>query len=239
MTIELRDVTKRVRLGSVRVTYEGLNIRVESNSRVAFLGNQQAGLEALVKLICAADAPDRGVVTRTHSISWPIPDSRFLSKHLTLAANARFIARLYEVDEASYLEKLAEIARPGDFMNVRGDACPKDVLSRFCFSAGICLPFDHYILTGVSAGSKEDRARFAPIVEELGQRAGILLVTSDVKAAKQVCEQAFVFDDGRATFFDNMEAAAEFYGGLASPGDVEEEFFDSDPELESLVNTDF
>jgi len=239
MTIELRNVTKRVRLGPVRITYENLNIRVENNSRVAFLGSKDAGLGALVKLICAADAPDKGVVRRTHSISWPIPDSKFLSKHLTLAANARFIARLYEADKDAYLQKLTEMAQPGDFLNVRGDACPKDVLSRFCFSAGICLPFDHYILTGIRAGSKEDRARFAAIVEELGQRAGILLVTSDVKAAKQVCEQAYVFDDGRATYFDDMEAAAEFYGGLASPSGDDEDFFDADPELESLVSTDF
>ena len=239
MTIELRNVTKKVRLGPVKVTYEDLNIRVEHNSRVAFLGNKNSGLEALVKLICAADAPDRGTVTRTHSISWPIPGSNLLSKHLTLAANARFIARLYEMDEEVYLQELTEMVQPGDFLNVRGDACPKEILSRFCFSAGLCLPFDHYILTATTAGLKEDRSRFAAILDELGQRAGILLVTSDVKAAKRVCEQAYVFDDGRATFFDDMEAAAEFYSGVASPGEDDEDFFDSDPELENLVSTDF
>jgi capsular polysaccharide transport system ATP-binding protein len=238
MTIELRNVTKKVRLGAVRVTYEGLDIRVEKNSRVAFLGRKDAGLEAIVKLICAADAPDKGVVSRTHSISWPIPDGKFLQRHLSLAANARFIARLYEQDETAFLQKVTEMAEPGDFLNERGEICPKDVISRFCFSVGICLPFDHYILTGMNVGSKEDRPRFGAIVEDLAQRAGILLVCSEIKAAKQICDQAYVFDDGRATFFDDMEAAAEFFGGIASKGGDEEDFFDADPELENLVTMD-
>jgi len=239
MTIEFRDVTKKVRLGPVKLTYEGLNIRVEERTHVAFLGNKNSGMEALVGLICNADAPDSGRVTRSHSISWAIPDSKFLSKHLTLAANARFLARLYEQDEDAYVEKVAEMATPGDFLNVRGDSCPREVLSRFCFSTGVCLPFDHYILTSVNVGAKDERSRFASVIEELRQRAGLLLITGDVKAAKEYCDQAYVFDQGRATHFDDMEAAAEFFGSIDSQGDDDEEFFDSDPELENMINTDF
>lgn len=239
MTIELHKVTKKVRLGSVRLTYHDLDIRVEKNARIAFLGNKDAGLETILKLICAADAPDKGVVTRTHSISWPIPDSKFLAKHVSLAANVRFIARLYEQEETPFLRKVTEMAQPGDFLNARCDVCPKEILSRICFSVGACLPFEHYILTNVKVGSKEDRPRFTEIVEEMSQRSGILLASADVKAAQQFCEQAYVFDEGRATFFDDMEAAAEFYSSISSKGGENEDFFDADPELEGLVSMDF
>jgi capsular polysaccharide transport system ATP-binding protein len=239
MTIELHNVTKRVRDGAVKVTYEGLNIRVEKNTRTAFLGNKTAGLDAIVDLICGADAPDKGSVSRTHSISWPIPDSKFLSSHLPLVANARFIARLYEQDETVFLRKVAEMSNAGEFLNALGNACPKEVLSGFCFSVGVCLDFDCYILSGVNVGAKDQRDRYAAIVEDLGQRAGILLAGADVKSAKRFCEQAYVFDEGRATFFDDMEAAAEYFSGIASSGDEGEDFFDSDPELEDMINTDF
>src|ERR1700759_761500 len=73
MTIELIDVTKKVRLGPIRLTYKDLNIRVEQNARMAFLAQKSAGVEAILNLICAADAPDSGIVRRTHSISWAIP----------------------------------------------------------------------------------------------------------------------------------------------------------------------
>ena len=239
MTIEFQNVTKKVRLGPVRLTYEDLNIRVEENTRMAFLGQKNAGLDAIVNLVCAADAPDSGIVRRSHSISWAIPGNSFLHKHHTIAANARFIARLYEANADEFLARVSEMAMLGEFLNVRADVCPKEALSRFAFSVGMCLPFDHYILTSTSAGSKEDKPHFAEVVTEVGQRSGLLLVTSDLKSAQQFCDQAYVFAEGRATYFDNIEAAAEFYGSLASEGDDGESFFDAEDELQDLVNVDF
>ena len=69
MTIELKNVMKKVRLGPVKTTYDDLNIRIEEKSRMALLGGKTAGLEAIVNLICAADAHDKDVIQRTHSIS--------------------------------------------------------------------------------------------------------------------------------------------------------------------------
>jgi capsular polysaccharide transport system ATP-binding protein len=239
MTIEFQNVTKKVRLGAVRVTYEDLNIRVEEKARMAFLGHQNAGLESIVDLICAADAPDSGRVTRSHSISWSIPGNSFLHKHHSLAANARFIARLYEVEPEGFVSAVNELAQLGEFANIRADRCPKDVLARFVFAVGLCVPFDHYILTSVAAGSKADRPRFTEAVAAAGERAGLLLVTKDIKSAEQFCDQAYVFADGRATYFDNMDAAAEFFGSIASDGDDNDSFFEAEEELQALVNMDF
>ncbi|HTT97661.1 MAG TPA: hypothetical protein VMF58_06390 [Rhizomicrobium sp.] len=236
--IEFRNVMKKVRLGAVRVTYEDLNIRIEENTRVAFLGHQGAGLEGIIDLICAADAPDSGIVTRSHSISWAIPGNAFLHRHHALASNARFIARLYEVDSEEFVAKVTEMANLGEFLHTPADRCPREILSRFAFSVGMCLPFDHYILTSVSAGGKSDKPRFAEVVADAGQRAGILLATKDLKAAQQFCDQAYVFADGRATYFDNMEAAAEFFGSLEGDSD-DTNFFEAEEELEDLVNMDF
>src|SRR6185312_2567046 len=69
MSIELRNVTKKVRMGPVRVTYSGLDLTIPDGARMALLGRKEAGLEKIVDLICAADAPDKGYVTRTQSIS--------------------------------------------------------------------------------------------------------------------------------------------------------------------------
>jgi len=239
MTIEFRNVMKKVRLGPIRATYEDLNIRIEEKTRVAFLGQPSAGLGGLVDLICAADAPDSGFVTRTHSISWAMPGSSFLHKHHSLAANARFIARLHEANEAEFIAKVSDLAQLGEFVNQRADRCPKEVLSRFVFATGLCLPFDHYILTNVSAGAKTDAPRFAEAITEIGQRAGILLVTSNIKAAQTFCDQAYVFAEGKATYFDNMEAAAEFFSSLAAESDDDDSFFEADEELQDLVNMDF
>jgi capsular polysaccharide transport system ATP-binding protein len=239
MTIEFKNVMKKVRLGPVKLTYDDLNIRIEEKARMALLGTGAAGLEAIVNLICAADAPDGGLIRRTHSISWAIPATPHLHKHHPLISSARFLARLYEVDEEDYLSRVLKMADIGDAVNLRADKCPKEQTSRFFFSAGVCLPFDQYILTSVNVGGKDDRQRFVEIVEELGRNAGVLLVTQDISSAQKFCDQAYVFDKGHATYFDDMKAAAEYLRGIDSKEEDNEDFFDSDPELENLINVDF
>ncbi|HVV65178.1 MAG TPA: hypothetical protein VHC42_06900 [Rhizomicrobium sp.] len=239
MTIEFKNVTKRVRNGPVKVDYLDLNIRIDEKKSVAFLGQKSSGVDSIIDLLCGADAPDKGHIVRSHSISWAIPSPAFLHKHHSLAANARFLARLYETDESEYLAKIAEAGNLGQHLNVRADKCPKDALSLFCFLAGAVLPFDQYIFTSVTAGGKANRERVAETIETLRARAGLLIVSQNPKLAKQFCDAAYVFDQGQATYFDDMDAAAEFFGAAGAEAEEEDISFESEPELENLVNVDF
>jgi capsular polysaccharide transport system ATP-binding protein len=238
MTIELRNVTKKVRLGPVRLTCEDLNIVVPTGINMAFLGHEEAGLEALVGLICGADAPDQGKVRRDESISWPIPSSSYLSKHLSIAANARFLARLYETDEAAYINRVIELAQIGDWVDTKLEACPSEVRSAMTFMMGVALPFDRYIFTRLNAGGRDKRGRVDEVVGELAERANLLLVGSDTKGAQQFCQQAYVFDNGHATHYDDMEAALEHFGSIVSKN-VDDDLMGGDAELEDMVGQDF
>ncbi len=241
MTLEFRGVTKKVRIGSVNVVYEDLNLRIEERANVAFLGHREAGLEGLVNLFCGADAPDKGHIVREHSISWPIPLSTFMYRHMPLVASARFLARLYEVDEKAYLDRLAENGLD-KFLNVRGDKTSNDVREAFAFVAGMSLPFDRYILTKTSVAKKTDPELAPRLIDGAKERAGILLVTSAVKQAQPFCDQAYVFDQGRATFYDDMEAAAEHFNSIEAKGrdmDMDGDEADEDSDLENMVALDF
>ena len=239
MSIELRNVTKKVRLGPVKLTYSGLDIVIPDGARMALLGHKEAGLEAIVNVMCAADAPDRGTVTRTQSISWPIPGAGFLSRHLTLAANARFVARLYETDEEAFLARVDELGQFGETIDTRMDECPTEVRSMFCFLLGVCLPFDHYIFTGLNVGPKAERGKVSELVSGLTERAGIVLVGQDAKNAEVLCDKAYVFNEGKATYYDDMEAAIEHFGSIETREVDDDDFMGADPELEDLVRMDF
>jgi capsular polysaccharide transport system ATP-binding protein len=243
MTIELQHVKKNVRAGSVRVTYEDLNIRIGEGADVAFLAHSEAGIESVINLLCASDAPDRGRIIRDHSISWSIPSTKYIQTHLSLAANARFLARLYEVDEKDYLARIAEIGL-APFMDTRVDKVPGEIKTVFAFAAGIMMPFDRYIVTKTIVGKKAFPDLADRLLEDLRARAGLLLVTSAAKAAVKYCEQAYVFDQGTATFYDDMEAATEHFNSIQSKdkdreagGDDEEE--DDDSDLQNMMALDF
>ncbi len=240
MTIELHDVTKKVRSGSVRVTYEGLNIRLAEKANVAFLAHPEAGVEGIIDLLCAADAPDKGKIVRHHSVSWPIPSTLYVQKHLSLTANARFLARLYEVDEQAYLDRIAETGL-APFLNLRVDKVASEVKTVFAFVAGISLPFDRYIITKTGIGKKAFPGLSEQVMDGLREKGGLLLVTSAVKIAAQYCDQAYVFDQGTATFYDDMEAATEHFSSIQAKDKDREagDDADEDDDLQDMVGLDF
>jgi len=243
MTIELQHVKKNVRAGSVRVTYEDLNIRLGEGADVAFLAHSEAGIESVLSLLCAADAPDRGRIIRDHSISWSIPSTQYIQRHVSLAANARFLARLYEVDEKDYLASVSESGL-APFMDTRVDKVSSEIKTVFAFVTGVLLPFDRYIVTKAAVGKKAFPDLAGRLLDDLRARAGLLLVTAQAKTAAQYCDQAYVFDQGTATFYDDMEAATEHFNSIQSKdkdreagGDDEEE--DDDSDLQNMMALDF
>lgn len=243
MTIELRNVKKNVRAGSVRVTYEDLNIRLSEGANVAFLAHSEAGIQSILDLLCGADAPDKGVIARDHSISWPIPATMYIQKHLSLAANARFLARLYEVDEKDYLARIAETGL-APFMDLRIDKVSGEIKTLFAFVVGVCLPFDRYIITKTVVGKKAFPDLADRLLDDLRAKGGLLLVTSAVKSVAQYCDQAYVFDQGTATFYDDMEAATEHFKSIQSKdkdreGGGDEEDEDDDSDLQNMIALDF
>jgi capsular polysaccharide transport system ATP-binding protein len=243
MTVELHNVMKKVRAGAVRVNYEDLNIRLGDKAHVAFLAHSEAGVPSIVDLLCGADAPDKGRIIRNHSISWPIPASVYIQKHISLSANARFLARLYEVDEKDYLARIAETGL-APFMDMRVDKVTGEVKAVFAFAAGVLLPFDRYILTKTMIGKKSFPGLMDRLLTDLRERSGLLLVTSSVKAAAQYCDQAYVFDQGTATFYDDMEAATEHFNSIQSKdkdreAGEEEDDEEDDSDLQNMMALDF
>jgi capsular polysaccharide transport system ATP-binding protein len=218
MSIEFKDVSIRTRGTLTPVSLQNINIRLTKGDRVAFL-SPRAALSALISVISGADAPDRGSVVRNDTISWPIPGNGFLHKHLNFIANARFVARLYGVDQPSYLAKVLDLARVVDLAEERIDHCPKEAVARFSFALGACLPFDMYLLTATKIGDKRDSERYTEIIADLGRDAGLLIATSSGKTIQGFCDQAYVFDRGRAHHYTDVEAAAEHMARIAKPSD--------------------
>jgi capsular polysaccharide transport system ATP-binding protein len=222
MSIEFKNVSIRTRRTLTPVLLENLNIRLAKGDHVAFL-SPGAALRALIGVISGAKAPEGGTVVRNDTISWPIPGSGFLHKHLNFIANARFVARLYGVDQAPYLAKVLDLARIVDLAEERIDHCPKDAVARFSFALGACLPFDMYLLTTTKIGNKRDSERYAELIADLGRDAGLLIATSSGKAIRDFCDQAYVFDRGRAHHYTDVEAAAEHMARIAKPNDGTDE----------------
>jgi capsular polysaccharide transport system ATP-binding protein len=200
-----------------------INLRIGPRDRVALLCPAKGGLTELVGVISGAKAPEQGKVIRNSSLSWPIPGSAFLHKHLSFVGNARFIARLYGVDQSSFISRVIDMARVSDLAEERLSRCPKAPLSRFSFALGACLPFDIYFLTSFSIGDKKDKPRYAEVIGELASGSGLLIATGNPKGIQQFCDQAYVFEQSGPVHYDDVEVAIEHFSRIAKPAEMVED----------------
>ena len=226
MSVELRDVEIRIRGKLQPLDFKNINLRIEPNQRVALLCPDRAGLSSLVAVIAGTRPPDTGRVIRESRLSWPIPDASFCHKHLNFIANARFIARLYELDQKTFIPQVVKTAGIEELAEERLDRCPKTVLSRFAFALAVCVPFDIYFFTSTSVGERGEQETYHQMVAELGRTHGLIVASTKAKTAELHCDEAFLIDGRTTHYYDDMEAATDHMARLAKrsrPGDDEDE----------------
>jgi capsular polysaccharide transport system ATP-binding protein len=228
--IELKDVSVRTRGTVTPVLLKDINLRVEAGDRIGILGPKDGGLPLILDIICGANAPLSGFVKRTGRVSWPIPGSAFFHKHQSYVANARFVARLYEVDQRTYISRVLDLAEVGDLAEQQISRCPRAVTSRFAFALGACLPFDTYLITNTNIGDKTDREKYQDVVEELASHSGLLIASSSAKTAQPFCHKAYVLDPAGSVYYDDIEAAAEHLARISKRGDASSDQADAEEE---------
>ena len=239
MTIELKNVCMRTRNTLTPVSIKNVSMRIEPDQHIAILTPSKSAAGMLVDVICGANAPDSGSAFCDSRLSWPLPAARFLHKHQTFVANARFVARLYEMDQASFIDRVIEMADISDLADKKIGYCPKPVVLRFSFALGACLPFEMYFFTATNVGEKQDRAKYSQIIAELGRRSGILMATSSGKSAQAFCDAAYVVEDNGAVYYDDMDAAIERLQRLTKRRPVEEDAEASSSDQEDAPPDDF
>ena len=67
--IELRGISKAYRVkGGWNRVFDGFDLDIGPNDRIGVLGRNGSGKSTLLRMICGAENPDRGTLTRGMSV---------------------------------------------------------------------------------------------------------------------------------------------------------------------------
>ncbi len=207
--IELTNLVKYYDLrGQRTMVADDITATFPSGKAIALLGRNGAGKSSLLRMIAGTMHPNSGTIKITGSMSWPVGFAGSFHPDLTGAENTIFIARVYGVDTeelCDYVQDFSEL-KQHFFLPVRSYS--SGMRSRLAFGISMGIKFDTYLVDEVtSVGDAAFRRKSQAFFIERMKTSGAIMVSHNMTMIRNVCEKAAILEEGRLTYFEDVEDA--------------------------------
>ena len=212
--IELRNVTKIYRVGGItRVIADDVTITIPRGRSLGLLGRNGAGKSTLLKMIAGTVEPDSGEIVRRGSVSWPLGFAGSFHGMLSGAQNVRFVARIYGCDVESLIEYVADFSELGEALYMPVNTYSSGMKARLAFGVSMGIAFDYYLVDETTAvGDANFRKKCRAVFDERLTNSDVIMVSHSPGTLLDYCKAGIVLEDGRMTYFENIEDAIEAHG---------------------------
>ena len=211
--IRLEHVTKAYYYrGQPKFIANDISAEFPTGARIGLMGRNGTGKSTLLSIIAGSLNPDRGRVRVFGTISWPIGLTGCIHPALTGSQNVKFIARIYGVDTEELVDFVADFAELGLNFNEPVRTYSSGMRSRLNFGMSMGIRFDTYLIDEVSAvGDASFKRKSRIMFEDRMSNAGVIMVSHSAKLMKSMCTSGAVLENGRLSFFDDVEAALDVH----------------------------
>ena len=210
------DLTKSYPMGHRRKqVLQSFSMDIAPGERMGILGRNGSGKTTLIKLIGGVEMPTSGRIERGMRLSWPLGLSGGFQGSLTGYDNARFIARIYDVDYAEIREFVEEFTELGPQLKMPVKTYSSGMKARLAFALSLAIEFDCYLIDEVIAVGDANFQRKCHD-ELFGKRAdrALLFASHSSELIREYCARATVLDGGVGTTYDDVNEALAVYSAL-------------------------
>lgn len=213
--IIVNDIHKRYKTehGVGRWVLRGISFTIPRNRNVGLIGANGAGKSTLLRLIGGVDHPSRGSVERRCRVSWPMGQGG-LEGTLSGRQNAKFVCRVHghQTDLADRLAFVQDFSELREAFDEPVSTYSSGMRSRLQFALSLAFDFDVYISDEVTAaGDASFREKAADAFKSMASRAGLIMVAHDEATLRQFCQSGIWITEGKAFWFDEIDAALKAY----------------------------
>ena len=212
--IEFDSVSKSFWTGKQRkVILDQASFRVELGHSVGILAPNGTGKTTIINMMAGLEKPDEGKITRTCRVSFPLGFMGGVIPRHTARENARYIARLYELDP-DYVEAFCRyLCDLKEYFDMPIGTYSRGMSARFTFALMLALDFDIYLIDeGMPSTMDAEFNRKAGTVlkERLGNTT-IVIVSHEPETLEKYASRAAVLKDGKLYQFNTLDEAKSLY----------------------------
>lgn len=212
--IEFRNVSKSFWTGQKRkVILDQANFRINLGGSVGILAPNGTGKTTLINMMSGLEKPDEGEVVRTSKISFPLGYMGGVMPKLNAVENARYIARLYQLDP-DYVEAFCRyICGLEEYFEMPIATYSQGMRARFSLALLLALDFDIYLIDeGMpSSTDAEFNRKAGSVLRERLKNSTVVIVSHQTEILEKFCRSAAVLRDGRLTMYDTLAEAKQAY----------------------------
>jgi len=212
--LEFYNVSKSFWTGKTRkVILHKASFRIELGQSVAIPAANGTGKTTIINMMAGLEKPDEGTITRTCRVSFPLGFMGGLNHRHTATENARYIARLYQLDPDEVEAFCRWMCDIGDYFDMAVGTYSQGMRARFAFSLMLAIEFDLYLVDeGMPATTDvKFNKRAGAMLKERLEKATVLIVSHQAETLEKYCKSAAVLRDGRLTFYESLEEAKALY----------------------------
>ena len=212
--LEFINVSKAFWNGKThKVILHDASFRITLGNSLGILAPNGSGKTTIINMMAGLEKPDEGAINRACRVSFPLGFMDGINHRHTAKENARFIARLYQLEPDEVEAFCRWICDIGDYFDMPVGTYSAGMRSRFAFSLMLAIEFDLYLVDeGMPATTDVAfNRRAGAILRERLEAATVVIVSHQAETLEKYCKSAAVLRDGSMTFFDSLEEAKALY----------------------------
>lgn len=220
--ISVKNITKYYTVQVRRkLILDNLSIDIHKGNNLGLLGANGAGKSTLLRIIAGVELPNKGTVTSTASVSWPIGLSNGFTPLLTGKENVQFLCRLFSNSKREMLEKLSfveEFCELGDYFYMPISTYSSGMKSRLGFGASLAFNFDFVIVDeAMSTGDASFQRKCKKYINEKFESSTLIMVSHSMSTLRQYCYSGIYLKSGELQIYEDIsDAIAAYEDDLAS-----------------------
>jgi len=217
--LEFDSVSKSFWTGKQRkVILDRASFRVELGNSLGILAPNGAGKTTIINMMAGLEKPDEGEIRKTCRVSFPLGFmGGVVGKH-TATENARYIARLYELDP-DYVEAFCRwLCDLDEYFDMPLTTYSAGMKARFTFSLLLALEFDIYLIDEGMPNytDVEFNRKAGSVLRDRLKNSTVVVVSHQPGTLEKFCRSAAVLRDGQLYMFDTLEEAKQLYAYSAT-----------------------